>query len=271
MEGYTGLFWIFIIISALQPVITRQLLNNSRKNLIEKIERDQKSKVIALIHRQESMALLGFPLVKYINLEDSEEVLRAIGTTNPEDSIDFVLHTPGGLVLAAMQIARAIEQHPGRIRVIVPHYAMSGGTLISLAADEIIMSPHAVLGPVDPQLANMPAPSLVKLKKEKSIDHIDDKTLVLADMAEKSIDQLKSGIKELMTHNYGEEKAEEISKMLTEGRWTHDYAITANFAKEIGLKVSTDISKDVLNLLQMYKQPTKLAVPTVDYLRKESS
>ncbi|WP_299535604.1 ATP-dependent Clp protease proteolytic subunit [Ulvibacterium sp.] len=269
MEGLSGLLWIFIIVSAIQPVIARQLLQDERRKLIQKLEKEQKSKVIALIHRQESMALLGFPMVKYINLEDSEEVLRAIGATKPDETIDFVLHTPGGLVLAAMQIARAIEQHPGKVRVIVPHYAMSGGTLISLAADEIIMSPHAVLGPVDPQLGSLPAPSLVKLKKEKSIDHIDDKTLIMADMADKAIHQLQSGIKEIMTSTYGEEKAEEISNMLTEGRWTHDYGITARFAKEIGLNVSTEIPNDVLALMQMYRQPTRLAVPTVDYLQKK--
>jgi len=43
------------------------------------------------------------------------------------------------------------------VTVFVPHYAMSGGTLIALTADEIVMDPNAVLGPVDPQIGNMPA------------------------------------------------------------------------------------------------------------------
>ena len=34
--------------------------------------------------------------------------------------------TPGGLVLAATQIARAIQGHKGKVTVFVPHYAMSG-------------------------------------------------------------------------------------------------------------------------------------------------
>ena len=75
--------------------------------------------------------------------------------------------------------------------VFVPHYAMSGGTLISLAADEIIMSDHAVLGPVDPQLGQYPAASLLKVIKSKPIAEVDDETLILADQSEKAIVQLR--------------------------------------------------------------------------------
>ncbi len=83
-------------------------------------------------------------------LKDSEQVLRAIRMTPPEMPIDLIVHTPGGLALAATQIANALVRHKGSVRVIVPHYAMSGGTLLALSADEIIMDPNAVLGPVDP-------------------------------------------------------------------------------------------------------------------------
>ena len=102
------------------------------------------------------MSLLGFPIVRYIDINDSEQVLRAIHMTDPDVPIDLILHTPGGLVLAALQIARAIDRHKAKVTVFVPHYAMSGGTLIALAADEIVMCEHAVLGPVDPQLGRVP-------------------------------------------------------------------------------------------------------------------
>ena len=124
-----------------------------RTRKIAQIEKKRDSRVILLIHRQETMTLLGFPLMRYIDVNDSEEVLRAIQLTDDEVPLDIVLHTPGGLVLAATQIARAIQGHKGKVTVFVPHYAMSGGTLIALAADEIVMCEHSVLGPVDPQLA----------------------------------------------------------------------------------------------------------------------
>src|SRR3981189_3711670 len=63
----------------------------------------------------------------------------------------LVRHPPGGLVLAALQVARALGTHKAKVTVFVPHYAMSGGTLIALAADEIVMCEHSVLGPIDPQ------------------------------------------------------------------------------------------------------------------------
>src|ERR1700738_4070294 len=146
------IFWLFFMLTALQPVITQRLLEASRKRLIGRIERERKSRVILLVHRQETMSLLGFPIFRYIDVDDSEEVIRAIHLTDPEIPLDLVLHTPGGLVLAATQIARAVLKRKGKVTVFVPHYAMSGGTLIALAAKEIVMSGDAVLGPVDPQL-----------------------------------------------------------------------------------------------------------------------
>ena len=74
----------------------------------------------------------------------------------------WILHTPGGLVLASEQIAQALLRRTGRVTVFVPHYAMSGGTLIALAADEIVMDPNAVLGPVDPQIGEYPAASIMR-------------------------------------------------------------------------------------------------------------
>src|SRR5690242_5774054 len=146
------IFWIFFMLSALQPVIRQRMLDAMRERKIAQLERKRGSRVILLVHRQETMRLLGFPIMRYIDINDSEEVLRAIQLTDDDVPLDIVLHTPGGLVLAALQIARAISLHKGRVTVFVPHYAMSGGTLIALAANEIVMSNHAVLGPIDPQL-----------------------------------------------------------------------------------------------------------------------
>jgi ClpP class serine protease len=61
-----------------------------------------------------------------------------------------------------MQIARALEAHKAKVTVYVPVYAMSGGTLIALAADEIVLGEFSMLGPIDPQIAGLPAASIVK-------------------------------------------------------------------------------------------------------------
>src|SRR5438445_313976 len=220
------IFWLFFMLSALQPIIKQRLLEASRKRLIALIERERKSRVVLLVHRQETMSLLGFPLFRYIDINDSEEVIHAIHLTDPEIPLDLVLHTPGGLVLAATQIAGAIRKHKGKVTAFVPHYAMSGGTLIALAANEIVMCEHAVLGPVDPQLGQYPAASIVKVARQKPIAEMDDQTLILADQAEKALTQMEVEVRELLVDRYPAEKAAELSKLLTSGSWTHDYPIT---------------------------------------------
>lgn len=136
--SFFDVFWLLFIILTVIPVIRQQRLQTQRWRLIRRIERARRSRVITLIHRQELISLLGIPLTRYISIEDSEHVLQAIRLTPPDMPIDLILHTPGGLVLAAEQIARALQRHPAKVTVLVPHYAMSGGTMICLAADEII-------------------------------------------------------------------------------------------------------------------------------------
>ncbi len=259
------IFWIFLIIVSLQPLLKQNLLEGARKRLISKLESKRNSRVIMLIHRQETMSLLGFPVFRYIDIHDSEEVIRAIELTDDNLPIDLVLHTPGGLVLAALQIARALKRHKGKVTVFVPHYAMSGGTLIALSADEIVMSPNAVLGPLDPQLGTYPAPSILKVIEKKPLGDIKDETIILADIAKKSINQLQDAIVELLEGKFEKRKATEIAKKLTEGHWTHDYPITPEHAREIGLNVSTDMPEEVHSLMALFPQPLR-KYPTVEYI-----
>jgi ClpP class serine protease len=261
----SALFWLFFIFVALQPLLKKRFLVAMRQKLIASFEKKRSSRVIVLIHRQETMSLLGFPFFRYIDIDDSEEVIRAIHMTDPEMPLDLVLHTPGGLVLAAYQIAHAVRLHHGKVTVFVPHYAMSGGTLIALASDEIVMEEHAVLGPVDPQLGEYPASSLVKLAESKPIADIDDKTWLLADVGRKAIHQIQSQVESLLEGKYPADKAEELSRILTEGRWTHDYPITYEEAKNLGLHVTTGIPAELYQLMSLYPQPIRHQ-PSVEYI-----
>jgi ClpP class serine protease len=263
--GILDLLWVYIILTTIQPVIRQRMIESARKKLIAKIEQRRNSRVILMVHRQETMSILGFPVYRYIDINDSEEVIRAIHMTDPSVPLDIILHTPGGLVLASLQIARAIKRHKGKVTVYVPHHAMSGGTLIALAADEIVMARDAVLGPVDPQLGEYPAVSILKAVKEKSYDNVDDKTLILADVAEKAIKQTKAAVKELLSDNYPEDLAENLSTILTEGKWTHDYPITFEQAQELGLRVREDMDKEFHQLMSLFPQPLRQRT-SVEYL-----
>lgn len=103
------LFWLFFFLAALQPALQRRMLDEARARLIRRLEQRRGSRVIAMIHRQETMSFLGFPVVRYLDIQDSEEILRAIHLTPAEMPLDLILHTPGGLVLAAEQVARALK------------------------------------------------------------------------------------------------------------------------------------------------------------------
>jgi ClpP class serine protease len=256
--------WFFFLFSALQPVLKQRFLDASRQRLIATIERRRNSRVILLVHRQETMSFLGIPVLRYIDVNDSEEVLRAIHLTDPAVPLDIVLHTPGGLVLASLQIARAIHKHEGKVTVVVPHYAMSGGTLIALAADEIVMSEHAVIGPVDPQLGQYPAASVLRAVARKPVAEVADETLVLADQGEKAIAQVRDAVRLLLGARSTPEKADELSRLLSEGTWTHDYPITFEAAKGLGLPVRADIPNEFMDLMALYPQPVRRQ-PTVEY------
>ena len=263
--GIGDIFWIYFVFMSLQPLISQRLLEWKRTDLLSKLEKQRGSRVIALVHRQETMTLLGFPIVRYINIEDSEEILRAIKLTDKTVPINLILHTPGGLVLAARQIAHALGRHEAKVTVFVPHYAMSGGTLISLAADEIVMDPNAVLGPVDPQLSEYPAASILKAVSQKDKNEIDDKTLILADISEKALVQLKDAVRKILRDKMDAQKADALAETLATGTWTHDYPLTYEELIELGLPVSTDMPAEVYEFMELFPQP-KQKIPSVQYI-----
>src|SRR5215468_1349300 len=223
---FSALFWIFLAIMVLQPLFTGRWYALRRAQAIRAIERLHGSRVITMIHRQEKRSIFGFAVSRHIDLEGAQTIIAAIKDTPDDMPIDLVLHTPGGLVLAAMQIARAVEAHKAKVTVYVPVYAMSGGTLIALAANEIVLGEFSMLGPIDPQIAGFPAASIVKARDSKPVESVFDLTLVLADM-------------------------------LAGGHWTHDYALTATEARELGLPVKVGMPQEVLALMKLYPQPVQ--------------
>jgi ClpP class serine protease len=258
MKDILNIVWILILIQMFIPLLQKRYMAYRRLATMRDFEKKRQSRVITMIHRQETMSLLGFPIARYIDIEDSEKILRAIRMTPKEMPIDLVLHTPGGLVLAAEQIAFALKHHQGKVTVFVPHYAMSGGTLVSLAADEIVMDHDAVLGPVDPQMGGpqsgyFPAASILKALEQPNPNR-DDQTIILGDVAKKAIDQVHHGVYSLLLKHQKPEKAQELAKMLSEGRWTHDYPIDFEQAKEMGFPVSDQMPEEVYQLMELYPQ-----------------
>lgn len=271
VQGLLGLAKAALFIT-LAVVIVHQVyfgpsrLAAARADVIHRFEQERKARVIALIHRQETVSVFGVPVSSNISIEDSEAVLRAIRLTPDAHPIDVILHTPGGQVLAAEQIAKALSERKAKVTVFVPHYAMSGGTIIALAADLIVMDTNAVLGPVDPQIGDMPAASIVRMVEIKGPANVSDQMLVLADVAQKARIQVAYFVSQiLLRKGYPQKKAIEIATILSEGRWTHDFPILVQNAKQLGLPVSTDMPRTVYDLMDLYPQGAK-GRPSVLYV-----
>src|SRR6202008_3654251 len=142
-------------------------------------------------------------------------------------------------------IAKALVQRKANVTAFVPHYAMSGGSLIALAADEIVMDPNAVLGPVDPQIGDLPGRAIIKLLSLKKPADISDEMLILADMSAKARVQVGVFVVEVLLKHMAKDKAVTLATTMTEGRWTHDFPITVEMARQLGLPVSIEMPRTV--------------------------
>lgn len=268
MPDLFSLFWILFALQIFVPLLQRWMLQVRRQRAIRELELRRGTRVITMLHRQETMSFLGFPIARFIDIEDSEQVLRAIRLTQEDVPIDLVLHTPGGLVLASEQIAQALKRRRGDVTVFVPHYAMSGGTLVALAADKIVMDPNAVLGPVDPQLGSQagafPAASILAALELPNPNR-DDQTLILGDVARKALRQVKETVVKLLLEHHSREEAERIADALSSGQWTHDYPIDVEEAGKLGLDVSTEMPREIYELMELYPQAGQRR-PGVEYI-----
>ena len=258
-----SLLWLFFVLASLQPAFTRQVLFAQRRRALAVISRKRKATVITLIHRQESLNLLGFPIVRYIDIDDAESVLRAIADTPDDQPIEIILHTPGGMVIAARQIASALADHPAHVTAVVPHYAMSGGTMISLACDEIVIESHAALGPVDPQLGQYPAASLIEVSKLPG-QH-DDQTLLMADVGRKAIYQTEDFTRRMLERHMTPAQARDVAHLLATGVFTHDHPLQATELIELGLPVKVGVPVEEREIMQLYPQP-RGRTPAVEYV-----
>ncbi|MBS2009022.1 MAG: hypothetical protein JST01_18365 [Cyanobacteria bacterium SZAS TMP-1] len=252
-------FLILLFVCTALPALGQALSKAARVKAIREIELKRGSRLITLIHCQDQLSFLGLPMVHFINIEDSERIVRAIHLTPKTMPIDIVLHTPGGLVLAAQQVAKALTRHPSKVTVFVPHYAMSGGTLLALAADQIVMDRNAVLGPVDPQLGQYPAVSVLAVTADKKADDLNDSTLMMAAVSRKAIAQMQTLVTEILGDHVPAVKVQPgdvagIAESLVSGKWSHDHPITVEDALALGLPVSTEMPREIYDLMALYPQ-----------------
>jgi len=248
----TAVIFLLIFVPNAKPIYLRL----RRKWLRRQLEKTRGSSVVSLIHKAGGGGIFSLFTVPFISLDDSQKLLRALKEIPSYIPVDLILHTPGGLVIAAEQIAQAIKARKGTVRAFIPQYAMSGGTLIALACDSIHMGDNALLGPLDPQLGiglfeMYPAASIIKAL-ECDNPNRDDKTLILADISKKAIAQMQNTVTEILEDKLGKTKAEALANKLCTGNWTHDYSIDSRKALELGIAVDNNIPEGIFKFINTY-------------------
>ena len=228
----------------------RARVQAERTNILEAMEAKRGSRVLTLVHRREPW-LRGSR--RSITIEDSEAIVAQLRRAPPRQPVDLILHTPGGLVLAAEMIAMAVRKRPAKVTAIVPFYAMSGGSLIALAAKELMMEKESILGPLDPQVAGFPAHALVALPSLKPAAAVSDQMLILSGIARQSVDQIREFVKWILEDKLAPKDCDAVAAFLTGGYLTHDTPIVPEVLHDLGLPVKEGVPEDVYDLFRTYE------------------
>jgi ClpP class serine protease len=130
---------------------------------------------------------------------------------------------------------------------------MSGGTLIALACVVFLLDDHSVLGPVDPQLGEYAAASLVAVAALPG-EH-EDRTMLLADMGRKALIQVEDFTRELLERHLESQRAADLAHLLASGTWTHDHALRANELEAFGLTVRRGVPEEEREFMLLFPPP----------------
>lgn len=197
-----------------------------------KLKRMLKQNVMLIRHNQSS-----FLSPQMINRKDIGDIAKAF-TKFKGKPFTLVLQTPGGEVFSGMLISRMLKNYKGKITSLVPHYSMSGGTILALSTDAIKMSRHACLGPVDPQIGGLLDygsakgwKDVVKLKKGRSKD-----SSIIYKLIGSQVE------KDIRDYIYGLIPDRKFARFMTSGGMQHGSALTFDRLKQTGLSEHIPLS-----------------------------
>lgn len=98
-----------------------------------------------------------------VNDSDKNAFMAVIYKLDRTKGLDLILHTPGGDIAATESLVDYLRSMFGQsIRAIVPQMAMSAGTMIALACNQIVLGKHSSIGPIDPQIGGRPAHAILE-------------------------------------------------------------------------------------------------------------
>jgi hypothetical protein len=194
------------------------------------------------------------------------EFVDQMDTLADDKEVDILVHSTGGDPLAAWKLMSMLRERFQKVFVLVPFMAFSAATLFALGADEIVMHPHASLGPIDPQITITLADgktrrfsyedvgaflrflaSEVKISEQEHTSAVIEKLFSVVDPVNiggaKRASELSSSVGErlLSMHMKGAEdkiRAKQIAENLNKSFFAHGDAVSRSRARELNLKNS---------------------------------
>lgn len=233
-----------------------------------------------------------------INDNDMNGLMNAVsGISDRSLGLDLMLHTPGGVVTATESIVNYLRKLFNMdIRVIVPHMAMSAGTMIACSSKEIIMGKQSSLGPIDPQYHNVPAQGVLK-EFERAINETvasPNKSLIWKEIIQqyrpsfvgecdnvvKMSHDLVDGWLSSCMFRKSKNKAKKVKTILDElashdASKVHDRHYDYLKCKNLGLKVSAlednqDLQEAVLSLYHCYLLSIYRIPDSIKYIENQN-
>lgn len=176
------------------------------------------------------------------------------------EPLDIYFHTPGGEIFATQAISRLLQNYKGKIRAVIPLYAMSGGTYLTLSCDEIYMGDTSCLGPIDPQLGNLfkygsakAWDKVVKVKGKKA----EDSSISFDMMGKQYTKTMSKQLDNLLKDKIPNEKTrKKMVKLLTEGSVEHGLPLTKEDLRKNGLNIKEFLPGMSIAAIKMIKTKT---------------
>lgn len=259
---YAGILLFFLLTGIITDVISKSLKENHLRSVVETYERETNSKVLFLIHQKKEIGLFGIPFYNYLKIYDAHKLLSDLETIPKEKNITIIIHSPGGELLAGIQIAKALKEWKGEVRAVVPYFAMSAGTLISLAADKIITRTTATFGPIDPQIP-MPgdrsryisAVSVIEASKNKNNLSLNERSMIID--SKKALSYMERFLDETVLTSYPESKRKSIVRSLLYSDRNHDFPFFSKELESLGLDITYEMSDSLKELISLLIETKK--------------
>lgn len=235
----------------------------SFKDLLKAYEDTNNTKVIFINHKK-SDGLYGIGFLasqQTLTVHDADQFIDIMrdNAVGEDTDITLIINTPGGSMTAAEIITHSLLTHKGRVSTYIPYYAMSAGTMIALASNEIYMDKNAYCGTVDPQMCGFSVTDLIKYCSEYSgsTSIVGDIARLFLKQATASMDRIKDLINRIRNQKSLEFDTDLVVDELVSGKYNHDKPLFAEDMAKILPNVKIGIPSDVMELYKSFNGSCK--------------